>query len=373
MKTEPLVHHTKYHQLADILRERLRSHPGRGKLPSVRSLMKRFQVSQHTVMSALRLLEDERLISRRQGSGVYASKSSDKVTICFCRPQDVNSEHDRREATLRVACEERGWKLIIDRFNALEANVFTDEIEADAFVLLPELVTFQSPLLKRLMNHGVATLIMGQDTSSAGLDFTTGDDGPVIREFVMGLAKRGHTRIAFLNSEPPFYEVLKRVEYFQDVCQMLELEAALVFDAGSQYGFDSTKNCEVYLQRYLEELGDEPLPFTALITGSMAGSIPAPRVFHDAGFRIPEDLSLACIGSDNRAQYVIPPLANSSSHYTELANAALNIIEKRLSGDKSPLLFETINYRAIWRDSVGDVPVGERRARREMRVARVLE
>ncbi len=350
---EPLAHQTKYRHLANILRERLRSHPNGDKLPSVRSLMKRFRVSQHTVTSALRLLEEEQLISRRQGSGIYADQANRPVTVCFCRPQNANYQDDEREGALREACKKRGWRLLIDRFDALHADLFTDEVSADAFILPAELITYHSPLLSRLKTNAIPIVIVGRDTSSVQFDFVTGDDAPVIREFIMGLYNRGHRRIAFFDCEPPFYEVKKRVEYFREVCQMLQIESYPVLDAQAQYGLDSTAKSEAFLIKYLSDLGTKKLPFTALVSGSMSGSIPAPRVFHDAGFHIPRDVSLCCIGSDFRANYSIPPVSNAASHHMELAEGALEIIEKRLSGDKNPLLFQSIPYRAIWRESVG--------------------
>lgn len=363
---DPLAHQTKYRHLANILRERLRSHPNGDKLPSVRSLMKRFRVSQHTVTSALRLLEEDQLISRRQGSGIFADQSNRPISICFCRPQNANYQDDEREGALREACKKRGWRLIIDRFDALHADLFTDEVSADAFILPGELITYHSPLLSRLKANAIPIVIVGRDTSSVQFDFVTGDDAPVIREFIMGLYTRGHRRIAFLDCEPPFYEVKKRVEYFLEVCRMLQIEHYPVLDVEAQYGLDSIAKSEAFLTGYLRDLGSGQLPFTALVTGSMSGSIPAPRVFYDAGYRIPRDLSLCCIGSDFRAPYSIPPVSNAAAHNTELAEGALEIIERRLSGDKSPLLFQSIPYRAIWRESVA-MPRKTRPARRHKR------
>lgn len=358
---ELLSHQTKYSHLAEILRERLRSHPNGDKLPSVRTLMRRFRVSQHTVTSALRLLEEEGLISRRLGSGIYANQANRPVTICFCRPQTANAQDDLREGALRNACVKRGWHLHIERFDPLHVDLFVDEVPADAFVLPPEMISFHSPLVNRLSSNATPIVILGRDTSSVQLDFVTGDDAPVIREFVQGLLQRGHRQIAYLDSEPPFYEVKKRVDYFLDVCQMLQIEFYPVLNTGAEYGLNSVAQAETFLRQYLKNLGNKPLPFTALLTGSMAGSIPAPIVFHEAGFKIPQDLSLCCIGSDPRAQYAIPPIANSTTHHVELSDAALEIIEKRLAGDKSPLLFKTVPYKAIWRASVG-APPRKRRA-----------
>jgi DNA-binding LacI/PurR family transcriptional regulator len=369
---DPLGHQTKYRHLANILRERLRSHPQGDKLPSVRSLMKRYNVSQHTVTSALRLLDEDSLISRRHGSGIYANQANRPVTICFCRPQNANYQDDLREGALRDACASRGWQLLIDRFDALHADLFTDEVLADAFILPAELITYHSPLLRRLAANAIPIVIMGRDTSSAQIDFVTGDDAPVIREFIMGLVKRGHRHIAYLDCEPPFYEVKKRVEYFLDICQMLQVEAYPVLDVGAEYGRDSVAKSEIFLRQYLKDLGRKPLPFTALLTGSMSGSIPAPLIFHQAGFRIPGDLTLCCIGSDPRAHYTIPPISNAAVHHVELAESALEIVGQRLAGDKSPLLFRSIAYRAIWRESAGPprkirLPAPDRKSRRAKR------
>lgn len=357
---ELLPHQTKYSHLAEILRERLRSHPNGDKLPSVRALMKRFRVSQHTVTSALHLLEEEGLISRKGGSGIYANLANRPVTVCFCRPQNANAQDDLREGALRSACAKRGWHLHIERFDPLHVDLFVDEISADAFVLPGELTSFHSPLLNRLATNATPFVIMGRDTSSVQLDFVTGDDAPVIREFVQGLSQRGHRHIAYLDCEPPFYEVKKRVEYFLDTCQMLQIESYPVLDVQAEYGLSSIEKSETFLRQYLKNLGNKPLPFTALLTGSMAGSIPAPLVFSEAGFKIPKDVSLCCIGSDHRARYALPPISNSSTHHVELAEAALEIIGKRVAGDKSPLLFKTVPYRAIWRESVGVPPKGRR-------------
>ena len=65
----------KYKALADRLREELTRDGGRkgDKLPTELELSRRYQLSRQTVRHALRLLEEEGLIQRRQGSGSYAT------------------------------------------------------------------------------------------------------------------------------------------------------------------------------------------------------------------------------------------------------------------------------------------------------------
>lgn len=72
----------KYQQLAELLREQLTelARHGDGKLPTEEKLCQTYAVSRQTVRHALGILEEEGLISRRQGSGSYIrhrSSSSD--------------------------------------------------------------------------------------------------------------------------------------------------------------------------------------------------------------------------------------------------------------------------------------------------------
>lgn len=64
---------TKYQALADALRSDIQDgiyQPGKA-LPTEQALCRQFQVSRETVRQALGLLEKERLITRRQGSGTF--------------------------------------------------------------------------------------------------------------------------------------------------------------------------------------------------------------------------------------------------------------------------------------------------------------
>lgn len=353
---DTLKNYTKYQQLAEILKTRLQASPTGDRLPSVRSLMKRFDVSQHTVMSALRLLEEDRMISRRHGSGVYRSESNRVPVIAYCRPQTPAPDVELKENALLTACQNRGWKLLVHRFDPAHVDVLAEEINADAFVLMPEMITFNSPLLARLVQNNIPCVVLGRNTGGAHLDFTTGDDDAILKELLRGLVDRGHRRMAFLVSEPPFFEVQERVSAFIQMCQLLNLSAPLVLDAKLEYGQNGFTHSARFLKNYIAALPEKRLPFTALITCSHAGSIPALRVLHEAGFNVPLDCSLCCMGCDPMAQYAIPSITNASTHYAELAEGCLRIIDQRLQGNKAPLLFESIVYRANWRESVGQAP-----------------
>lgn len=353
----------KYQQLADLLRERLRAMPADGKLPSVRALMRRFQVSQHTVTAAMNMLEEEELIVRKPGSGVCRSSARHSPRIVYCKPLSVMmSLSESQEKTLYAACAKRAWNLSVHRFDPQQGRLFADDIQADGLILRPEVVSFDSPFLSRLLKNEAPRVVLGRDMSSAHLDFVASDDSCILRELLKGLVARGHRRIAFFVSEPPFYEVQERVKYFQEMCHLLNLESYPVLDMQSQYGDDGITRAAAFLKDYFLSLpmkkNRRKLPFTAIIACSPVGSIPALRAFHEAGIRVPEDCSVCCMGCDTSAQYMIPSLTNGTFHHPELAEACLRILDKRFQGDKSPILYERVSFQPVWRESTGMAPAG---------------
>ena len=67
----------KYEQLASILRSEVQQilRQGGSKLATEAELSQRYHMSRQTVRHALKLLEEENLIERRQGSGSYIRQS----------------------------------------------------------------------------------------------------------------------------------------------------------------------------------------------------------------------------------------------------------------------------------------------------------
>ena len=342
----------KYIHMADVLRERIQQDRNSDRLPSIRSMMKRYGVSQSTITSALNILESEGLIARKGGSGVYATQNNRPITICFCRTIEANYRIDKWEYALHQGCNNRGWHLATSRFAADKVELFSDAVDADAYVVTPDFVNFQSPLLNNLTSSHIPIVVLGRDTGGARLDFVAKDNNAIIQEYVQGLVTRGHRKLAFLDCEPPFHEVKQRVDCFERACRLLNIESSIVLDVGAKYGSDSLSASAEFLRKYLSTLNGGPLPFTALLSSSASGSIPAIRVFNDAGYRVPQDLSLCCLGSDSRSIYAVPTITNTVHNHEESADAILQIIDKRLNGNTSPLLYKWINYQIEWRDSV---------------------
>ena len=72
----------RYLQVADTLRDEIRDgeHPVGRHLPTETAICKRFSISRFTARAALRLLEEQGLISRRRGSGTTVRSAEARIT-----------------------------------------------------------------------------------------------------------------------------------------------------------------------------------------------------------------------------------------------------------------------------------------------------
>ena len=76
----------KYQSIADSLRQEIENgvYTSKQLLPTEQLLCQRFQISRQTVRRALSVLEDEGLITRRQGSGSRLRKRTRPETLLNC-------------------------------------------------------------------------------------------------------------------------------------------------------------------------------------------------------------------------------------------------------------------------------------------------
>ena len=76
----------KYLSIASSLRQEIENglYSGKQLLPTEQLLCQRFQISRQTVRRALSVREDERLITRRQGSGSRLRERSELEAVLNC-------------------------------------------------------------------------------------------------------------------------------------------------------------------------------------------------------------------------------------------------------------------------------------------------
>lgn len=71
-----------YVQLADILREKIRSgeYPSRRAIPSIRTLQQTYGVADGTIQKALKILKDEGLVRTVRGRGIFVTSLPESLS-----------------------------------------------------------------------------------------------------------------------------------------------------------------------------------------------------------------------------------------------------------------------------------------------------
>ena len=131
----------RYLQVAETLREEIRDgeHPVGRHLPTETAICKRFSISRFTARAALRLLEDQGLISRRRGSG---------TTVRSAEAQISYDQHIRTIDDLLQYTNATGFQFLytdrVDADSKCERERILGIIEKEELVLIAEKIPLRA-------------------------------------------------------------------------------------------------------------------------------------------------------------------------------------------------------------------------------------
>ena len=198
----------KYVQLADILRSELRQvlRQGGSKLPTEEELSQRYHMSRQTVRHALKLLEEDGLIERRQGSGSYIrqhGEESRQIAVITTFIDDYIFPailHDAQNCFARA-----GFSTLLyttENRVSKEREILSSLLEKKVSAVLVEgsktaLPTPNSDLYQALREKGIPILFLhGIYTNLAGFPCLLDDNYAGGYQLTQYLISKGHTRIA---------------------------------------------------------------------------------------------------------------------------------------------------------------------------------
>lgn len=352
----------KYEELAATLREKVTPLSSGSRLPSVRSLMKRYRVSLQTVNAALKILEDENLIVTRQGSGSYVSEYRQIKHIALHRSLHPSAFEDEKEESLRAAFQKKGWHLGTRRHDGLQLDFganLVPEGKACAHIIMQDLAHLKQSLIDQLSQQNVPIIIFGRESETGTVDSITSNDPLALSLLIKHLRSLGHRHIALLVNEPSvYYEIAKRTQSFVEILELLDLPPGIIIDCNTQPGQRSAHSAHSGLKQYIDGLNGAPLPFTALIVTSSSGGFGALRAFHECGIRIPEQCSVASFGAEGQNALSIPSLTDAGTPIGMFGKWIVDLLEKRFNGDPTPVQGFRLPVELTVRESTCPCPEG---------------
>lgn len=165
------------------------------------------------------------------------------------------------------------------------------------------------------------------------------------------LTENGHTRIGFLCGQEYVGSGEKledpRATAFRNYMTYFNLEYKDWYRFGSfssQSGFDMMK----------EMINSGNLP-TAIFAASDSIAIGAMRAIHEAGLRIPEDISIIGFNDEDNCKYLNPPLTTISAPSYDMGQHGANLVYVASNLSNHTPLKALIPCKLIVRESVRDI------------------
>jgi GntR family transcriptional regulator, arabinose operon transcriptional repressor len=335
---------TKHEELTQTLLELVTTLQPGERLPSQTELMRRFQVSDRTVLRSLEDLRRDGWIVRRRGSGTFVADpkehrpapvaphpAPDSRTIAALALSPSPSPfYHRCLEQLGQVVQAAGWSLLCH--HARHAPDSDDVLPLEA--LQPRgFVAFNFtlyPVARRLQERGHRTVILGPPPADVYPDVPCvyGDHdhgGYLVTRHLLDL---GHRRLAYVRFFPPSRVTLQRSfrwrghERAMDEARRRGEEVHCAFLDETTIGpwrRDPSLAAD-YFRR-----PDAP---TALVVWNDSEAIPLLNILQHAGLHVPEDISVAGYDALPEGAQSLPPLTTVDQHLDCQLRAVMDLLSR---------------------------------------------
>lgn len=199
--------------------------------------------------------------------------------------------------------------------------------------------------IRFLVQENVPFVSLGKGTDTAQYPFIDISDADGVRELTMHLAKKGHTRIAFIGA--PHNLVIQK-ERYQGYRLGLE-DAQIAFDADLVAEGDLTEEAGYLAAQTLLELPNPPSAILGINDLTALGIMHAAK---ERGLYIGTELAIAGYDGLKETEYTSPPLTTIHQPTYEIARELARMLIKTIEGEAVPTN-HSIQPRLLIRASTG--------------------
>jgi len=337
--------HIGYHEIADIIAERIRKEayaPG-SKLPPERMMADEFGVERTTLRRALSLLIDRGLIQKKTGIGSFVRESMAAAPlISFVSTSD--SAPDGISAinhhfltpvfnALAELCSVDGYRTIsmmLTGANALES--LEAVLDTSTAIVLADNVP--AAFIRRARASGVPCVLMSE--RARGFRSVLCDNEQGIRQTVQHLLSLGHQNIAFLGGDEVFYNATARADSYRNTMHHLLPHVKPIVELCGWTAQRGYRAGRAFLERHRE--------VTAICAVNDSVAIGIYQAAAELGLRVPQDLSIAGFGASEEAVAARIPLTTVRVSHERFARELYRALRSELAHpyeDPAAILVET--------------------------------
>lgn len=343
--------------------EKLRKdiHSGRYKigqrLANEHELASNFSVNRGTIRKALKILQEERLIARRQGHGTfvtnptYAQPTGTAVSLIGAMSWDKEYYFGDilSEAFLRSVS--RGYMLT----TTLNSTSDIESRNAEAFIKSGVRGLIISPkahsigTYKRFIEAGIPVVMLDSTLPDVNEDFVSIDDRMGMYMATRHLIELGHTRIGYVGNENfqnDFPCGPDRMEGFKVACMRNNIEVPQ-----NMYVLSDVMDESDYAPKLRNLLSQSNRP-TALVTFGDIWAIRVIQVARELGLQVPQDLSVTGFDDSKISRNNSVPLTTISPMPEEVGATIIDLLIEKIENSRPrPKRSILITPRLIVRES----------------------
>ncbi|MBN1555395.1 MAG: substrate-binding domain-containing protein [Phycisphaerae bacterium] len=329
------------------------------RLPSIREMMSTYHVSQYTIDRALDKLEKEGLIHRRIGQGVFIADTDSRAggrkarRIMVAAPEFVSPGIDLLLHHLHLRLLSSRHIPVFVRYDYRNRiSRWIPREKHDGLILIPPAVSLKPEHLSWLGRLSVPIVILDHFLGDIDVDYVVTDNelgGTLAADHFI---KLGHRKLGVLIGEPRIQVIEMRVRSFVRQAAMAGIRDVRVIDCQTRSGEDSCQKAHDEFRRFIE---DARLDLTGLFVLGDVSAWGVLKACRDAGIHVPRDLSIVAFDNIHLfSAYSCPALTTVAQDYAQLAQEAMGILEKKLSGGQHRGVHQLVPPHLIVRESTTD-------------------
>lgn len=351
----------KYQSVADSLRQEIESgrYSNQRLLPTEQLLCRRFQISRQTVRRALSLLEDEGLITRRQGSGSRLRERKEPEALLNCAIAVVTTYISDYifpsvlQGMEAVLSSNSSAPLLFATQNQLsvERKILQTLLtmkQLDGVLVEGTKTALPNPnldLYQKLIDRGVRLVFFhGVNSELAHIPAVLADDyggGRMLTEY---LHRKGHQNIAGIFKVDDMQGILRYAGYAEALRDL-----GLPFEDERVRWYNTERRKDFLSESFVDSILESFRDCSAIVCYNDEVAIRVVSRLRKRGVRLPEEM--AVVSFDN-SQYsdLAPARLTSLSHGSRnLGELAANLMLRLLRGEECRS--ETVPWQLVVRES----------------------
>jgi len=207
---------------------------------------------------------------------------------------------------------------------------------------------FDDDVINEVNQYNKHAMYFSRDITNDAIEYVKIDGFLAAAEMTKHLIDEGHTRIAYLSDfgEDSSHE-MEKMKGYKKALEEHYIEDSKIFVAGGRRYSDGYK----IATRIMAEIKT----FTAVFCTNDELAIGLINHLQDAGYRVPEDISVVGYGNFKESQFVRPTLTTIAEPFYDIGAVTVRALIKKIEGKKDADTKIELPYSLIKRNSVKNI------------------